>query len=293
MDMRIGNRPYAFATVEQRQALRQQVEGWNTEVETDFGDEFKQGFPAVRTEFYGPTLNVLKDQGAQVLSPLNTKLKDYLLAAGISISGSALLGQTGAALQLMLKDGAMQVLYSDASGSQALESTPAKRGSPMQDGYVVDLPTGRQVSFRAENTRLTIHSADEFGEIASSFNLADRTDDGSRSMTMNMKATSVGNEGLLSGISLVPAEKQGDADRLQLFSLHEDRERGTLRGQVYGRYGSIYSELDPNFTHQRVDREEDARDEAQDPEYVVKMAVDSARAADNFLIHNPGMHPPK
>lgn len=60
--------------------------------------------------------------------------------------------------------------------------------------------------------------------------------------------------------------------------------RGTLRGEVYGRYGSVYSEIDPNLAPQRlVYREEDARLETQDPESVVKFAVDSAGTADNFL----------
>lgn len=281
--MRIGDRP-SFLTALKQQTFQQQITSWNSEIESGLGDEFKQGFPAVRSEFYEPTLNVLKDQKAQLLGPRNRKLGENLLDAGVTVSGQALFGQAGIVLQLMVKDGAMQVLYRDANGSQALESTPGKIGSTKRDGYTVDLPTGRHVSFMSEKGTLFIHSADELGEIASTFQEADRADDGAQPLTMNLLASSVGDEGLLSGISLIPAAKQGDAANVQLFSFHEDRERGTLRGEVYGRYGPVGLEIDSNLTHQRMTRQDAPTDlETQDPDSVMKFAEASVKAADNFL----------
>jgi hypothetical protein len=222
---------------------------------------------------------MMKDQSVTFAS--SDRMRRSALEAGITISGQALLGTPGALLILATSDeGSLQAIFKDAVGQHSL---PVNE-NPEFHGYVVDLPSGRQLSVSDQQGPLVIHSQDKNGQITSRF-----SPDSSGS-TVGPSISSVGDLDWQNGLTYIAPRKGPDglvSERLQAFEFGQPDSKGVQHGQVLSRLGPIDTSVDARADLRGALDESQASLQSQDADAVVKMAVAASDAAANFLVFDP------
>jgi hypothetical protein len=268
-------------SLEQKSRLKQQVAVWNEPLDSTGPDrdEMVKGYPAVRMEHYGPLVGLMKDQSVTFAS--NDGMRRSAFEAGITISGQALLGAPGALLILATSDeGSLQAVFKDAGGQHSL---PVNE-NPEIYGYVVDLPTGRQLSVSDQQGPLLVHSQDKNGQIASRFS------PDSAGSTVGPSFSSVGDLDWQNGLTYIAPRKGPDgpvSESLQAFEFGQADSKGIQHGQVFGRLGPIDTSVDARANLRGALDESQARLQGQDPDAIVNVAVAASNAAANFLVFDP------